>query len=321
MSQSPFDILIIGAGPAGLSCAIEAKKAGLSHIVLDKGSVVDAIRRFPHQLVFFSTPDLLEIGGVPFVTAGLRPTRIECIKYYLSVAKYYHLDVRVGQEVKQIAKKGDIFLVETPSQQYEARNVVIATGYFDHPNPFDVPGAQLPHVRRYYSEPYEFAGRRVVVVGGKNSAVEIALDLFRHGASVSLIHRGMTLSDGVKYWILPDIENRIKNGEIVAYFETEVVEILADAVRLRGKHALELPCDAVFVMIGYRPDNSLLRKAGVDFDAESLAPLHDAETMQTNVHGLFVAGSIAAGKYNNKIFIENGRLHGVQIVRHIKNRR
>ncbi len=320
MSQRPFDILIIGAGPAGLSCAIEATKAGLSHVVLDKGSVVDAIRRFPQQLIFFSTPDLLEIGGIPFVTAGFRPTRIECIKYYQSVAKYYRLDVRGGQEVKQIGKKDNTFLVETPSQQYEARNVVIATGYFDHPNPFEVPGAHLPHVRRYYSEPYEFMGRRVVVVGGKNSAVEIALDLFRHGATVSLVHRGTKLSEGVKYWILPDIENRIKNGEIAVYFESEVAEIHPEAVHLRGKHTRVLPCDAVFVMIGYRPNNALLHMAGVEIEAESLAPVHDPETMQTNVRGLFVAGSIAAGKYNNKIFIENGRLHGAHIVRHIKNR-
>ena len=308
------DILIVGAGPSGLSCAIEARKHGLSCIVVDKGSVVDAIRRFPVELTFFSTPELLEIGGVPFTTSGFRPTRVECIKYYQCVARFHQLSLRLGEEVSAIRRAGDQFIVETSEGTLLARNVVVATGYFDNPNPFDVSGADLPKVLRYYTEPYEYAGRDVAIVGGKNSAVEIALDLHRNGARVTLIHRGAKLSEGVKYWILPDIENRIRAGEIMAKFETRVKEVRERSILVEGKQTGEIPNDVVFVMIGYRPDNRLLEQVGVEIDKESLAPLHDPDTMETNVGGVFVTGSISAGKFNNKIFIENGRAHGKLIV-------
>ena len=316
-----YDLLIIGAGPSGLSCAIEAKKAGLSCLVVDKGSVVDAIRRFPVNLTFFSTPELLEIGGLPFVVSGFRPTRVDCIRYYQSAATYYQLRVQQGQEVVALRKVPTGFEAVTNGSTYTAPHVVLATGYFDHPNPYDVPGSDLPHVLRYYLEPYAYAGRNVAVVGGKNSAVEIALDLFRNGSNVTLIHRGPSFSDGVKYWILPDIENRIKSGEIKALFETRVKEIRPGSVLLEGRHPLEIPTDFVFVMIGYRPDTRLLDQLGVEIDQGTLAPTHNAETMETNVKGLYVAGSIAAGRFNNKIFIENGRLHGKLIVGSIANHR
>ncbi len=316
-----LDVAIIGSGPSGLSCAIEAGKRGLSSVVLDKGSVVDAIRRFPQGMTFFSTPELLELGGIPFSCAGFRPTRIETLHYYQSVVRFFHLPVKTGVEVRSIRKTGTAFEVVTSGRTFSATHVVVATGYFDTPNPFEVPGGQLPRVRRYYSEPYEYGGRDVSVVGGKNSAVEIALDLFRHGANVSLIHRGETLSEGVKYWVLPDIENRIRNSEIKAYFGTEVAEIRPKTILLKGKNTSEIPNDVLFVMIGYRPDNRLLEEAGVRIDPETLAPLHSSDTMETNVKGLFVAGSIAAGKFNNKVFIENGRLHGEQIMRAIEKAR
>lgn len=316
-----LDVAIVGGGPAGLSCAIEAGKRGLTSVVLDKGAVVDAIRRFPHALTFFSTPELLELGGIPFPSSGFRPTRVETLRYYQSVVRFFNLPVRTGEEVRAIRKAGATFEVVTSGQTFLARNVIVATGYFDTPNPFDVPGAHLPKVHRYYSEPFAYTGREVAVVGGKNSAVEIALDLFRHGAHVSLVHRGTALSDGVKYWVLPDIENRIKNGEIKAYFGTEVGEIQPNTIVLKGRHKEEIPNDVLFVMIGYRPDNHLLEQVGVRIDPETLAPLHDSESMETNVMGLFVAGSIAAGKLNNKIFIENGRLHGKQIMEAIEKAR
>lgn len=316
-----FDILVIGAGPSGLSCAIEAKKAGLSCLVVDKGSIVDAIRRFPVNLTFFSTPELLEIGGLPFLASGFRPTRVECVRYYQSVAKYFQLAVKQGEEVVALRKSQNAFQAVTKSSTYAVSAVVFATGYFDSPNPYDVPGAVLPHVLRYYSEPYAYAGRRVVVVGGKNSAIEIALDLFRNGSDVTMVHRGRTFSEGVKYWILPDIENRIKSGEIRAFFETRVKEIRPGSVLLEGKHELEIPSDSVFVMIGYRPDTRLLEQVGVEINAESLAPVHNPDSMETNVKGLYIAGSIAAGKLNNKIFIENGRLHGKQIIQSLVNHR
>jgi thioredoxin reductase (NADPH) len=316
-----YDILIIGAGPSGLACAIEAKKAGMSCLVVDKGSIVDAIRRFPVDLTFFSTPELLEIGGLPFVTPGFRPTRVECVRYYQSVAKYYQLLIAQGQEVVGLRKVAAGVEVAVKGLSYAAANVVVATGYFDGPRPYDVPGADLPSVMRYYSEPYAYAGRNVAVVGGKNSAVEIALDLFRNGSNVTLIHRGQMLSDGVKYWVLPDIENRIKSGEIKAFFETRVKEIRPGSILLEGKHAREIPSDFIFVMIGYQPDTKLLQMAGVEIEATTLAPVHDPETMETNVKGLYIAGSIAAGIFNNKIFIENGRLHGKRIVESIRNHR
>lgn len=321
MKKNFCDILVIGAGPSGLSCAIEAKKKGFSCVVLDKGSLTDAIRRFPVNMTFFSTPELLEIGNVPFVSSGFRPTRLEALRYYQSVAKFYDLPIQSGVQVVSIEKKGTSFDVQTNHNRYEAVNVVMATGYFDNPNPYEIPGSNLSKVLRYYSEPFEYVGREVAIVGGKNSAVEIALDLFRNGAKVTLIHRGAKLTEGVKYWILPDIENRMKAGEIKALFETQVTEIREHSLVLAGKHAGEIPNDFVFVMIGYRPDNRLLANSGVRIDENSLAPLHNPETMETNIEGLFVAGSIAAGKFNNKIFIENGRAHGKLIVDTIEKAR
>jgi len=312
-----YDVIIVGAGPAGLACAIEAQKHGLSYLILDKGSIVDAIRRFPVNLTFFSTPELLEIGNVPFLVPTFRPTRTDIVRYYQRVSKHFALNIETDVEVVAIEKKDRSFEISSINGRYSCRNVVIATGYFDNPNPFVVPGSDMPKVLRYYSEPYAYAGKRVAVIGGKNSAVEIALELFRNGSTVTLIHRGATFSEGVKYWILPDIENRIKAGDIKAFFETKVSEIRPKELVLEGKHPGPIPNDVVFVMIGYRPDNRLLENLGVRIDPETLAPSHNAGTMETNVDGVYVAGSIAAGKLNNKIFIENGRLHGALIVNSI----
>jgi thioredoxin reductase (NADPH) len=312
--MNPIDIVIIGAGPSGLACAIEAKKHGLSTLTIDQGSVADAIRRFPINMTFFSTPELLEIGGVPFLSTGFRPTRVECVRYYQMVAKLLDLPVQQQTLVIGLRKVTEGFEVSTKDGSFLAKNVVLATGYFDTPNRFDVPGSDLPKVQRYYAEPYSFVGRNVVVVGGRNSAVETALDLFRAGAKVTLIHRGSKLSDGVKYWILPDIENRIKAGEVRGLFETTVRNIKPGSIVVEGQHNEEIPNDAVFVMIGYQTDTKLLKQLGVNIDDSSLAPIHDSSSMQTNVAGVYVAGSLAAGKYNNEIFIENGRMHGKNII-------
>jgi thioredoxin reductase (NADPH) len=315
-----YDVVVVGAGPGGLSCAIEAQRKGISCLVLDKGSVVDAIRRFPVHMTFFSTPELLEIGEVPFIVPTFRPTRTDCVRYYSRVVKDYGLNVQTGKEAVSIVKHDATFEIIVPEESYRARNVVFATGYFDNPSEFDVPGSTLPKVLRYYSEPFLYSGKRVAVVGGKNSAVEIALELFRNGAEVTLVHRGFRLSDGVKYWVLPDIENRIKAKEITGLFETEVERITPTELLLKGKHEGHIPNDIVFVMIGYRPDNRLLKELGVKIDPVSLAPEHDPATMQTNIPGLYVAGSIAAGKFNNKIFIENGRKHGAVIIESINRK-
>ncbi len=317
------DVLIIGAGPSGLACAIEAKKAGLSVIVIDKGSIVDAIRRFPTNLVWFSTPELLEIGEVPFVITTVRPTRVDTIKYYQRVAVQYGLDVRTLDAVEVVRKSGVTFEVVTESgRRYPARNVVVATGYYDDPNRLGVPGEDLPNVAHYYREPYEFFGRNIAVIGGRNSAVEAALDLYRNGANVTLIHRGEELSKGVKYWILPDIENRIKNGEITAHFNSTAKEIRQDGVSIDTPNGEKfVPSDFSFVLIGFHPDTRHLQSYGVQINPETLGPVHNEETLETNVAGLYVCGSIVAGKNNNKIFVENGRLHGKVVIDAILRRR
>jgi thioredoxin reductase (NADPH) len=319
-SHSRYDIVIVGAGPAGLACAIEAQKQGFKYLVLDCGSIVDAIRRFPVNMSFFSTPELLEIGKVPFIVPTFRPTRTDIVRYYHRVARDFALNIQSGVKVTSVDKRDHFFEVSTTAGRYECGNVVFATGYFDNPNPFEVPGSDLPKVLRYYTEPYLYSGKRVAVVGGKNSAVEIALELFRSGSAVTLIHRGPRLSEGVKYWVQPDIENRIKAGEIAAFFDTRVREIRLEELIVEGKHAGSIPNDYVFVMIGYRPDNKMLEQLGVLIDPVSDAPSHDPATMQTNIQGVYVAGSIAAGKFNNKIFIENGRLHGALIVSSINKK-
>lgn len=310
-----FDLVIVGAGPSGLACAIEAKRSGLECLTIDKGSVADAIRRFPVNMVFFSTAELLEIGDIPFLSAGFRPTRVECVRYYQMVARKHGLALETGAEVTALLRAAEGFDVVTSHGSYLSRNVVVATGYFDDPNEFRVPGSQLPKVRRYYTEPYEYSEKDVAIVGGSNSAVEMALELYRTGAHVTLIHRGESLSNGVKYWILPDIENRIKAGEIRALFGTQVTEIRNRSIVLSGTHTSEIPNDVVFVMIGYMPSMELLRSAGVESDPETLGPVHNPATMETNIRGLYVAGSIAAGRFNNKIFIENGRAHGKLIIK------
>lgn len=317
------DIVVIGAGPAGLSCAIEAKDAGLSAIILEKGSLVDAIRRFPTDLVWFSTAELLEIGSVPFSISTVRPTREDTLNYYRRVASHYQLDVRSFDQVLTVSRRTADFEILTKSgKTYLAPNVVVATGYFDSPNRLDVSGESLPNVFHYYREPFEFYGRDVVVIGGRNSAVEAALDLYRHGARVTLIHRGSKLSEGVKYWILPDIENRIAAGQVQGMFDATVIGFETDGVSvLRPTGVRIVRMDFAFVLVGFRPDVDHLRSWGVEIHPETLAPAHNPDTYETNVPGLYVAGSIVAGKNTNTVFVENGRLHGKKIIPAILDQR
>ncbi len=310
-----YDLIIIGAGPAGLAAGIAAQEKELSYIILEKGSAVNSIRRFPTNMTFFSTPELLEIGGLPFISSDIRPTRIEAIKYYQRVIEYYDVPIQYDERVIDLEKRDDLFTIYTDKSMYAAQNVVLATGYFDNPNPYNVPGAAQPKVSKYYDEPYRFFRRNVAVVGGSNSAAIAALELYRSRAHVTLIHRGEKLRDGIKYWIKPDIENRIKNGEITAYFKTVVKEIKKDSLILKNdKGEFEIPNDFVYVLIGFTPEFHLLKSAGVKIDPDNGEPVHYPDTMETNVRGLFVAGSIAAGSNNNRIFIENGREHGRLIV-------
>jgi thioredoxin reductase (NADPH) len=313
------DLLIVGAGPAGLAIAIAASQAGLDYEVLEKGVLVNSIFHFPRNMVFFTTPELLEIGGLPFVTPYEKPTQWEALRYYRRVTDSYGLRVSFGERVRALGRYDGGFSVTTETPQGEvarrARNVAVATGYYDHPNRLEIPGEDLPHVFHYYDEPHPYYRRRVLVVGGKNSAAIAALELHRAGASVTLVHRRSELGKSIKYWIRPDIENRIAEGSVAARFDTRVVEIRRESVTV-DRHGVreEIAADAVFLMTGYSPDVRLLREAGVRIDEASLQPQHDPATLETNIPGLFVAGALASGRETSRIFIENGRFHGEAIV-------
>lgn len=319
------DILIVGAGPAGLATAIAARQAGLSHVLIEKGALVNSILNFPRNMVFFTTPDLLEIGGLPFTTPFEKPTRVEALRYYRRVTEAFDLQVQLHEKVTSIDRGTDF---ETATSRpdgvrksYHSRFVVVATGYYDNPNMLRVPGEDLPHVSHYYTEAHPYYRQRVVVVGGKNSAAEAALDLWRSGARVTLVHRGSRLGDAIKYWVKPDIENRIKEGSIEARFGARVVEIRNSSVVVESDGASdEIPADAVFLLTGFRPDVELLRRAGVRVDETTLAPVHDPETLESNVPGLYLAGAVVSGRETNRVFIENGRFHGNLILQAIRRK-
>lgn len=324
------DLLIIGAGPTGLACAIEAGRSGLHAIVIEKGCLVNSIFRYPTNMVFFTTSELLEIGSLPFPTSGPKPTRLEALAYYRRAAQHYNLDVRQYERVESlVAAKGassPSFEVESVRLggercRYRVPAVVIATGYYDLPNLMGIPGENLPHVFHYFQEAHAFAGQHVAVIGGKNFAAETALDLYRHGARVTLIHRQAELGSGIKYWVRPDIENRIKAGEIHARFRTQVREIRPGSVRLSGPEGeSDLAVDFVFALTGYHPDFDFLQAAGVTF-TEGMRPVCDPATYESNVPGLYLGGVIVAGRNTAEIFIENGRFHGQVIVADLLTKR
>jgi thioredoxin reductase (NADPH) len=318
-----LDIIIIGGGPTGLACAIEAHRAELSYLVIEKGCVVNSLYNYPTQLVFFTTPELLEIGDLPFVCEREKPVRIEALKYYRRVVETYRLRVNQYEKVTRASGSDGDFLVETESaltdrkRSYRSRKIIVAIGYFDYANTLDIPGEDLPKVSHYYKDAHPFYDREVAVIGGANSAAITALDLHRHGARVTMIHRGHQLRRTIKYWILPDIENRIANGEVKAYFQSIATEIAPSTIRIRNLAAgedMELPNDFVFALTGYHTDNDLLLSMGIEIDPETMKPSFDHETMESNVRGIYLAGVVTAGKETGKIFIENGRFHGEQII-------
>jgi thioredoxin reductase (NADPH) len=314
------DVIIIGAGPSGLATAIAAKRQGLDFLVVEKGVLVNSIFNFPMHMVFFTTPELLEIGGLPLVTPYDKPTRLEALRYYRRVVDIYDIQVSYHETVVAIERDNDgVFAVTTTrrgvTRERHARAVVLAIGYYDLPNYLRVPGEDLPHVSHYYTDAHPYYRQRVVVVGGKNSAAEASLELFRGGAHVTLVHRHATLGDSIKYWVRPDIENRIKEGSIAARFESTVVEITPTAVVIDTKGSREeIPAEGVFLLTGYHPDVDLMRRAGIECHPETLAPTLDSETFETNVPNLFIAGGAVAGRNTGNIFIENGRFHGERIV-------
>jgi len=315
-----FDVICIGAGPTGLACAIEAKRAGLQPLVIDKGCLCNSLYHYPVNMVFFTTPELLEIGDLPLTSPAEKPTRAEALKYYRKCAEHYALELRLGRRVESVEGSDGRFRVNTRGEQgiaaqFEAKKIVVATGYYDLPNRLGVPGEDLPHVSHYYTEPHPFWKQEVVVIGGKNSAAEAALDLYRSGAHVTLVHRRAELGSTIKYWVRPDIENRIKAGQVRALFETEVKRIEPGSVWV-SNHAGEysLPAAQVFALTGYHPDFDFLRSLGISLDPSTNKPTMDSQTHESNVPGIFLAGVVIGGNHTSEIFIENGRFHGKQIV-------
>jgi bacillithiol disulfide reductase len=314
-----FDVVIIGAGPTGLACAIEARRAGYSAVAVDKGCLCNSLYNYPTNMTFFTTPELLEIGDIPFVTAQQKPSRQEALEYYRKVAEYYRLDVRQYCTVQGIEGSDGSFLVSCTDMlsrplSFMARKIVVATGYYDLPNKLGVPGEELPKVTHYYREPHPYYNSDVVVIGAKNSAAIAALELWRHGARVTLVVRGGGISGNVKYWIKPDIENRIKKNEIAAYFNTSVLEITPESVLLQTPQGqVRLKNDFVLALIGYHPDFDFLRMLGVELAGPSCKPVVDEQTLESNVPGVYLAGVVIAGRSTSEIFIENGRHHGRQI--------
>jgi thioredoxin reductase (NADPH) len=328
----------VGAGPSGLATAIAAKQQGLDYVVVEKGILVNSIFNFPTHMVFFTTPELLEIGGLPLITPYDKPTRLEALRYYRRVVDAYDLQVSFHEQVTEIEREADgTFVVTTATvdaagaltgrRVREARAVVLSIGYSDHPNYLGIPGEDLPHVSHYYTDSHPYYRRRVVIVGGKNSAAEAALELFRAGAHVTLVHRHATLGDTIKYWVRPDIENRISEGSITAHFNTNVVEITPTSVVVESASPgflysgrQEIPAEGVFLLTGYHPDVDLMRRAGINCDEVTLEPELNKETYESNVPNLFIAGGAIAGKRTGNIFIENGRFHGERIIKVLADR-
>ena len=314
-----FDLLVIGAGPTGLACAIEAQKAGLRVVLVDKGCICNSLFHYPSHMTFFTTSELLEIGDIPFPSPNTKPTRNEALEYYRQVAVYYRLDVRQYLLVRSVAGAEGDFTVHTADRfgrpgSLHARNLALATGYYDLPNLMNIPGEDLSKVHHYYNDPHPFSGLDVAVIGGKNSAAIAALELWRHGARVTLIHRGPEMHRHVKYWIKPDIENRIKHGQIQAYFHSRVTEIAPDSITVETPQGrLALKNDFVFALTGYHPDFDFLERLGVVCGGVDRLPVCHKETLESNVPGVYLAGVIVAGSRTNEIFIENGRFHGRQI--------
>ena len=315
MTES-VDVLVVGAGPTGLACGIELQNRGVKTVLVEKGCVVNSLYNYPTNMTFFTTPELLEIGNIPMTSLNDKPNRTEALKYYRKVADHFKLDVRQYERVDRIAGEDNAFEIFTTDKLgcnnlYRTRKIVLATGYYDVPNMLNVPGEEMDKVIHYYKEAHPYYDQDVAVIGAKNSAAIAALELFWTGARVTLVHRGTGISNSVKYWIKPNIENRIKSGEIRAYFGANVTEILPNSIRLSTPGGeVTLKNDFVFALVGYRPDLEFLNATGITLEPDTLRPRTDPETLESERHGIYLAGVIVAGMHTNEIFIENGRFHG-----------
>jgi thioredoxin reductase (NADPH) len=314
LPDQAFDAIVIGAGPTGLACGIELKRRNVNALIIEKGCVVNSLYHYPTHMTFFTTPELLEIGDIPMTAINEKPTRTEALKYYRRVADHYKLDIHQYERVDAITGADNAFTVATTLRQYAAKKIVIASGYYDVPNLLNVPGEDLPKVIHYYKEPHPYYNHDVIVVGAKNSAAIAALELYWTGARVTLVHRGSEIHRHVKYWIKPNIENRIKNREINSFFNSTVAEIHHDSVVLNTTDGrINIKNDFIFAMTGYSPDLAFLNAAGITLDPATQKPATDPATLESTRKGVFLAGVIVAGMHTNEIFIENGRFHGSQI--------
>jgi thioredoxin reductase (NADPH) len=315
------DIIIVGGGPCGLAAAIAFKEIGLNPLIIEKGNVVNAIYHYPTHQTFFSTSEKLEIGDVPFITESYKPKRNQALVYYRDVVKRKKLRINSFERVSEVLKDKEWFQVVTDKQTYQAKFVVIATGYYDHPNYMNVPGEDLPKVSHYFKEAHPYFDKDVCVIGGKNSSVDAALELVKAGARVTVLYRGKEYSPSIKPWILPEFESLVRNGEITMEFNSDIIEITEEQVRYK-KNGMEtsISNDFVFAMTGYRPDHQFLKKIGIRIDQETGRPYVNPESMETNIDGIYIAGVIAAGNNANEIFIENGRFHGELIAKSIREK-
>ncbi|MFP3597397.1 YpdA family putative bacillithiol disulfide reductase [Chryseobacterium sp. SIMBA_029] len=314
-----LDILIVGAGPIGLNCALEAKKNNLTYVIVEKGTIVNSLYNYPLYMRFFSTAEKLEIDDTPFISTAPKPGRQDALEYYQGIARQKDLNIHLYEKVLKISKNNDLFEIETTKSTYQARNVIISTGFYDIPNTMNIPGEDLPKVKHYYTEPYPYTRQKIVVVGSSNSAVDAALETYRKGAQVTMIIRHSEISKNVKYWVKPDIENRIAEGSITAYFNSELIEIKEHTAVFRDEHHQihEIENDFVLAMTGYLPDFDFLRNSGIDLQGDCLNPVYDSETMETNVKNLYLAGVVCGGKDTHLWFIENSRMHAELIVKNI----
>lgn len=314
--QEPLDLLIIGAGPIGLACGIEAKKAGLSYCIVEKGCLVNSVYHYPYNMMFFSTSERLEIGEVPFISHSPKPNRVEALEYYRRVCTSWDLTVSLYEEVKSVQRDNRQFDVLTSKNKYSAHALVLALGFYDLPYLLNVPGENLPKVKHYYDEPHPYFRQKIVVVGAANSAVDVALETWRKGAEVTMVIRESGVRDSVKYWVKPDIENRIKEGSIKAYFNSDITSITSSAVEIAtpaGKKNIEN--DFVLAMTGYQPPFDFMKACGIQFQSDvDHTPLYDDKTMESNVPLLYLAGVVCGGLKTNKWFIENSRVHAPMII-------
>ena len=319
IADSHYDLLILGAGPIGLACGIEAKKAGLNYLILEKGALCNSIYNYPVNMTFFSTSERLELAGIPFMSAGAKPTRTEALEYYRRIYFLFDLKVNLYEEVETLKKEENIFHIHTSKGAYTSRKIILATGFYDLPNLMHVPGEELPKVLHYYKEPWPFVGQKVLVVGGANSAVDAGLECWRKGAQVSMALLGDEVDENVKYWVRPDIMNRIKEGSIQAIRNSKVVEILPTEVRLATPEGeICLPNDWVLALTGYRPNFGLLDQLGVQLSLdEKRQPCYDQTNQESNVPGVYLAGVVCGGLNTREFFIENSISHAAAIVQDI----